>query len=79
MKEGTDFMIKYPELDTIQLNLGSITWGFMRAIAECPNCPGVFRIPDNENWDHLYCPSCNTVWTHKSLIPKGKLIEYTTK
>lgn len=50
--------------------LGGVTFGFMNALAECPDCPCVLRIPDNEDWDHLYCPSCKNIWTHKSLISK---------
>lgn len=67
-KEGKIFLKEHPELNEVQANLGYVTWGFLRALAECPECPGVFRIPDNENWDHLYCPSCHGVWTHKSVI-----------
>lgn len=65
--EGLKFIQDHPGLNDIQANLGAVTWGFMRAIAECPECPGIFRIPDNEDWDHLYCPSCHGVWTHKSV------------
>lgn len=43
--------------------LGGMTWGFMRAIAECPECPGVFRVPVNgKDWDVLGCPRCGGVW-----------------
>ena len=70
------FTETHTDLNDVKLNLGGMAWGFMRAIAECPNCPGVFRIPDNEDWDHLYCPSCHEVWTHKSLIPKNELSKY---
>lgn len=66
--EGLDFTRAHEnELEESLNVLGGVTWGFLRALAECPDCPGVFRIPDNENWDHLYCPSCNGVWTHKSV------------
>jgi len=65
--EGIQFTKSHPELNDVQANSGAVTWGFMRALAECPDCPGVFRIPDNEDWDHLYCPSCQGVWTHKSV------------
>lgn len=67
-KYGDLFQKEHTELNDVQANLGAVTVGFLRALAECPNCTGVFRIPDNENWDHLYCPSCQGVWTHKSVI-----------
>ena len=66
--EAKDFMDKHKDLTESKMVLGGVAWGFLRALAECPDCPGVYRIPDNEEWDHLYCPSCKNVWTHKSVI-----------
>jgi len=53
------------------LTIGGLTWGLMRAIAECPTCPGVFRAPAGHrlgfphDWDALRCPSCELVWSVK--------------
>ena len=56
--------------DTAASSFGGLTWGFMRAIAECPNCPGVFRTPCGSangfesDFDLLVCPACKGAWQH---------------
>lgn len=47
------------------VEFGGWVWGLMRAIAECPNCPGVFRVPTDDDWTYLVCPQCKGVWAHK--------------
>lgn len=47
---------------------GMVTWGLMRALAECPGCPGIFRTPIGSAFgcasafDVLRCPNCTKVW-----------------
>lgn len=41
---------------------GGVFWGLLRAIAECPDCPGVFRRPLDDDWGRLGCPQCLNVW-----------------
>ena len=61
MDAWADFDHRHPEYKDNPL--GGMTWGFMRAIAECPRCPGVFRVPvDGSNWDLLRCPACGGLW-----------------
>jgi hypothetical protein len=61
-------------LEGPQATFGGLAWGFLRAVLECDHCPGVFRVPLDENrkqagftreseWRHLYCPNCTGVWT----------------
>lgn len=53
------------------LPTGMLLWGLLRAVAECPNCPGVFRNPYHaggvpgtmDDWgEYLVCPRCGGVW-----------------
>jgi hypothetical protein len=61
--------------------VAALGFGMLKAIMECPNCPGRFRVPvvmvggkwvtDNDprsNWDTIACAHCNTLWTR----PKGE-------
>jgi hypothetical protein len=40
---------------------GAVAWGFLRALAECPACPGVYRVSPDQ-WQTLICPQCAGVW-----------------
>jgi len=66
------------ELNSAGMALGGALIGSLRAILECENCPGHYRIPimrdpDNtEKWiaeppfgsmNDLYCPNCHQFWT----------------
>lgn len=61
------------QLGPVAATFGGLTFGAMKAIAECPNCPGHFRVPydaegrlawpvGNGNWKYLRCPECKGVW-----------------
>ena len=66
IKYGSEFVDKHePEVGPAAATYGGLTIGFMRAILECDYCPGVFRIPQDEDWNELYCPSCGRVWKKK--------------
>ncbi len=60
--EAMGFLDRHPALDAQQQSFGGVVWGFMRAIAECPDCPGKFRVPLDDDWHQLYCTSCEHVW-----------------
>lgn len=60
--EAIAFNARHPELDEQQQAFGGLLWGAMRAIAECPNCPGRFRVPLDGDWNRLYCPGCGYLW-----------------
>jgi len=71
--EGKDFIDRHPELQGVRLDfggerkvdaadMGGLLWGLLRAVAECPSCPGVFRVPLDEEWNRLICPNCKRVW-----------------
>lgn len=62
--EAKAFTARHPELTGTQQANGMLVWGLLRAVAECPNCPGVFRVsPDN--WHTLVCPQCRGVWGYQ--------------
>lgn len=60
--EALAFDRRHPELNDAQANLGGLAWGLMRALAACPDCPGVFRRPLDAGWRRLACPRCGGVW-----------------
>ncbi len=62
--EGNAFAARHPDLAPGARAMGALTWGLMRAIAECPRCgPGVYRVPvDGKNWEVLACRQCGGVW-----------------
>lgn len=62
--EGEAF-IERNNLDGAAASMGGLTWGLLRAIAECPDCPGIFRVPLDDDWNMLYCPSCKGIWAKK--------------
>jgi len=62
--EGHAFIARHDDLNETQRATGGLLWGLMRAIAECPDCPGVFRAsPDH--WQTLVCPQCRGVWRYQ--------------
>lgn len=66
------------ELGPAATSFGMVTWGMMRALAECPDGPGTFRIPvghrigRSDGWDALACPTCQKVWTRQPDVPEVK-------
>jgi hypothetical protein len=67
--EALAFTDRHRDLNPGQAGIGGMVWGFMRAIAECPDCPGTFRIPLDEEWHELACPKCHGVWTFQAEPP----------
>lgn len=66
--EAKNFAAQHPDLNEAQQALGMMTWGLLRAVAECPACPGVFRTsPDH--WHTLICPQCRGVWVYQESPP----------
>jgi hypothetical protein len=61
--EGLAFDRRHPELDETRRAWGALAWGLMRALAACPDCPGVFRQPIDGDWNRLLCPRCGGLWT----------------
>lgn len=72
-EEGQGFIDRNPGLNKTQQAFGGVLFASMRALAECPKCPGHFRIPMDEDgtpnafgsWTYLVCPNCQTMWTSK--------------
>lgn len=55
--------IERNNLEGQQATFGGLWWGMLRAVMECPDCPGVFRIPvEGDDIGVIYCPSCKNVW-----------------
>lgn len=75
--ESASFLKRHPGLDDVQKSFGGLTWGLMRAVAECPNCPGHYRVPITADgqidhsgaWDRLACSHCRHVWTLAPVEP----------
>ena len=61
LKEGQAFLKRHPDMPEV----GGWAWGLLRAVAECPNCPGHFRVPLDKSWKTLVCPNCHGVWVRK--------------
>jgi hypothetical protein len=68
--EGQAFEARHREdLPAEQRAWGAVVWGFLRDLAECPTCPGVFRTsPDG--WETLICPQCKGVWSKAPEAPE---------
>jgi hypothetical protein len=60
MREWEDFDRRNPEVAALQV--GGLTWGLLRAIAECPDCPGSFRVPVDAAQTLWRCGRCGGVW-----------------
>lgn len=71
--EAMSFQSRHNALNNIQSAFGGTLFGFMKALAECPECPGHFRIPYDADgtpnafgeWAYLYCPNCKALWGHQ--------------
>jgi hypothetical protein len=61
--EAKAFAARHPDLNAAQQATGMLTWGLLRALAECPDCPGVFRVSPDD-WHTLVCPQCRGVWVY---------------
>lgn len=70
-------------LDTLSERIGweqaqkaqipALAWGMFKAIMECPDCPGHFRVPvdfgDGQEWIH--CPNCDGYWVYSPKPESG--------
>lgn len=78
--EGSAFCKRHPGLSETQATWGALTWGLLRAIYECPDCPGHYRRPlEGMREDIIICPHCGRVWIHKNADPNyvyTTLIQY---
>ena len=64
--EGQDFYQRHAAtLGDTAATWGGMLWGLMRAIAACPPCPGVYRVPQDDAWQTLICPRCHGVWVKR--------------
>ena len=64
IEEGLAFDARHPDLrDNPFRGTGMLLYGLLRSVAECPACPGVFRVPSDATWTHLDCPQCHQRWT----------------
>ena len=73
---GGRFYSSHQDLGHVAASWGGMLMGAMRAILECPDHPGKFRIPQDDNWDVIVCPECG-VWTRKD--DSEKVIEHPKK
>lgn len=66
--EGNAFVARMPEdlrNNSWATSIGSLTYGIMRALAECPNCRGHFRVPCKgyeDTWEYMACTNCGGIW-----------------
>src|SRR5690349_18578886 len=69
VREGRAFLDRHPDIaDGPAATLGGLTWGILRAVMECDNCPGVYRVPISGGaggYDAITCPSCGGVWVYR--------------
>lgn len=72
--EGKKFVVGHPELNETQAAWGAVTWGLLRALMECPNCPGHFRVPrmTTIGIEVLWCPNCHGQWIHQDDIEEAE-------
>jgi len=61
--EGNAFNARHPDLNNTQASLGGLVWGMMRALYECPTCPGKYRVPTVADPNVIVCTNCGGVWT----------------
>lgn len=59
--------------------IGAMAFGMLRAIAECPYCPGVFRYPINPEQTLWRCPQCSNVWHWDMNAPRAESKTETNK
>lgn len=64
-READNFVRCHPELNDTQKSFGRLAWGLLRALYECPDCPGHFRVPLNDEEGALACPNCRAVWRRR--------------
>lgn len=66
VQEGDAFYAQHvADLGHTAATWGGLTWGLLRALAECPDCPGVFRYALDDEWRFWRCPRCGGMWEWK--------------
>ena len=73
VNEAISFQSRNKDLSEFHSAVGATLFGFMKALSECPECPGHFRIPYDTDgtpnafgeWKYLYCPHCKNMWGHQ--------------
>jgi hypothetical protein len=75
--EAKAFMDRHKELNETQAVMGGMWFGFLRALMECSECPGYYRVPLDKEWyrpgGRLYCVHCGGVWIRQPDIePQAK-------
>ena len=68
--EGNDFAARHPDLSGAAASTGSLVWGMLRALYECPDCPGKYRVPTKADANVIVCTSCGGVWTWQDAPPE---------
>lgn len=66
VREGTAFAQRNRDLSPDAQSMGALAWGLLRAVAECPHCPGVYRTwhYDANNDEIWTCPHCQRQWKY---------------
>lgn len=65
-REGLAYIERHPELNEIQKAVGGMAWGMFRAVLECPDHDGAYRVPLDREWVRLVCPVDGAVWDRPS-------------
>lgn len=69
--EGAAFADRHPDLSETGRSWGATMWGLLRAVAECPDCPGHFRVFGTyEGKDAMYCAQCGGLWLKQDEPPQ---------
>lgn len=69
MTEWKAFDDRHPEY--AHLGLGGLTMGLMKALYECPDCPGSFRVPiAHETRELIGCAKCGGMWEWREPEPE---------
>lgn len=62
VSEAGGFVRRHPDLSEAQKAMGGTAWGMMRAVLECPDHPGAFRVPLDDQWVSIVCPIDGSTW-----------------
>jgi hypothetical protein len=68
--EGHAFNARHPDLPDAAASFGALAWGMLRALYECPTCPGKYRVPTKDDANVIVCPNCCGVWTWQDAPPE---------
>lgn len=72
--EAKAFMERHADLPETQRVMGGMAYGLLRALMECPHCPGHFRVPLDRDWaspgGRIVCPNCRYTWVRREDTPE---------